>query len=169
MNQSNLLFLYTCLDPEPYSEFGSGSTKLLNMHPIWIRIQKTFFSKWYRYLYFSILKNNIDRGRYPVTQKFICTFLFSQSPPPFPQLSEGGGGVGRRRSGGQGSEASCRSLVNFSWICRNICEEFVRNLIKFLFVYFFTPWIRILFRIELKADLDLNNARGYETLLISKN
>ena len=32
---------YTCVDPDPYSEYGSGSTKLLNTDPIRIRIHKT--------------------------------------------------------------------------------------------------------------------------------
>ena len=30
--------IFTCLDPNPYLEYESGSTKLLNMDPIWIRI-----------------------------------------------------------------------------------------------------------------------------------
>ena len=35
------LHIIVCVDPNPYSEYGSGSTKLLNMDPIWIRIHNT--------------------------------------------------------------------------------------------------------------------------------
>ena len=33
--------LFTCLDPDPYSEYGSESTKVPNTDPIWIRIHDT--------------------------------------------------------------------------------------------------------------------------------
>ena len=36
-------FIFTCVDPDPYSEYGSGfgPKKLLNTDPIWIRIHNT--------------------------------------------------------------------------------------------------------------------------------
>ena len=36
--------VFTCVDPDPdpYLEYGSGSTKVLNSNPIWIRINLTF-------------------------------------------------------------------------------------------------------------------------------
>ena len=36
--------IFTSVDLDPYSEYGSGSTKLLNTDPIWIRIQNTGFN-----------------------------------------------------------------------------------------------------------------------------
>ena len=33
--------IFTCVDPDPYSKYGSGSTKLLNKDPIRIRIHNT--------------------------------------------------------------------------------------------------------------------------------
>ena len=32
---------FNCMDPDPCSENGSESTKLLDVDPIWIRIHKT--------------------------------------------------------------------------------------------------------------------------------
>ena len=32
---------FTCADPDPYSEYGFESTKLLNTDSIWIRIHNT--------------------------------------------------------------------------------------------------------------------------------
>ena len=36
--------IFTCVDPDPYSDYGSGSTKLLNTTSIWIRIHNTAHS-----------------------------------------------------------------------------------------------------------------------------
>ena len=33
--------IFTCVDTDPYSEYGSGSTKLVNKDPILSRIQHT--------------------------------------------------------------------------------------------------------------------------------
>ena len=33
--------MFACVDPDPYSENGSGSRKLLNTHPIRIRVHNT--------------------------------------------------------------------------------------------------------------------------------
>ena len=33
--------IYACVDPDPYSEYGSGSRKFLNTDPIRIRIHNT--------------------------------------------------------------------------------------------------------------------------------
>ena len=35
--------IFKCVDPNPYSEFGSGSRKLLNIDLLWIRIHNTDF------------------------------------------------------------------------------------------------------------------------------
>ena len=36
--------IFTGVDPDPYSKCGSGSTKFLNMEPIWIRIHHTGYT-----------------------------------------------------------------------------------------------------------------------------
>ena len=33
--------IFTSLDPDPYSEYKTGSTKVLNMDPIWILTERT--------------------------------------------------------------------------------------------------------------------------------
>ena len=33
--------MFTCVDPDTYSEYGSGSRKFLNTDPSWIRIHNT--------------------------------------------------------------------------------------------------------------------------------
>ena len=33
--------MFTCVDSDSYSKYGSGSTKVLNTDPIWIRILNT--------------------------------------------------------------------------------------------------------------------------------
>ena len=44
--------IFTCVDLDPYSEYRSGYTKLLNTDPIWIRIRNTDLGKLVRYLLF---------------------------------------------------------------------------------------------------------------------
>ena len=37
--------MFICPDPDPYSEYGSGSTKVVNTDPIWIRIHNIVLIK----------------------------------------------------------------------------------------------------------------------------
>ena len=60
--------IFTCVDPDRYSEYGSGSKKLLNIGNdlIWIRIHNTGFvaffgrinSCFWEGFYFLVLSNN---------------------------------------------------------------------------------------------------------------
>ena len=39
--------IFTCLDPDPYSEYGSRSTRVLNADQIWIRIHNNAHESWF--------------------------------------------------------------------------------------------------------------------------
>ena len=45
----NFYFIFTCVDPDPHSEYGSGSTKILNTYPILIWIHNTGFASFFPY------------------------------------------------------------------------------------------------------------------------
>ena len=39
--------IFTCLDPDPYSEYGSRSTRVLNADQMWIRIHNNAHDSWF--------------------------------------------------------------------------------------------------------------------------
>ena len=53
------LFYFTWMNPDPYLEYGSWSTKLLNTDPIWIRIHNTVFKN--IQLFRTVLYAGVDR------------------------------------------------------------------------------------------------------------
>ena len=40
-NIHTIYHIFICVDPDPYSEYGSRSTNILSADPIWIRIHNT--------------------------------------------------------------------------------------------------------------------------------
>ena len=61
MKKAMVCSIFTCVEPDPYSEYWSKSTKLLNTDLIWIRIHKTD-DKWSEVPKSIIIKKYQEHG-----------------------------------------------------------------------------------------------------------